>query len=67
MERKGNILQSPALVIQPTRLLDPLFNEHVLRVYSEGIGWHRASSPGLPVWSPMLYPLGYPRPIPNIE
>ncbi|GFW59028.1 hypothetical protein TNCV_2831341 [Trichonephila clavipes] len=27
---------------------------HVLRVYSEGIWWHRASNPGLPFWSQML-------------
>ncbi|GFU37773.1 hypothetical protein TNCV_1466361 [Trichonephila clavipes] len=31
----------PALVIKPTRL-------------REGVYWHRASNPGLPVWSPML-------------
>ncbi|GFW98767.1 hypothetical protein TNCV_2837281 [Trichonephila clavipes] len=33
---------------------DPLINEHVLRVYSKGIWWHRASNQGLLVWSLML-------------
>ncbi|GFV58315.1 hypothetical protein TNCV_558771 [Trichonephila clavipes] len=51
---EGNILQSPARVIKPKKLRIHWFNEHVLRVYWEGIWWHRASNPGLPVWIPML-------------
>ncbi|GFW44633.1 hypothetical protein TNCV_4481781 [Trichonephila clavipes] len=53
-EGERNILQSPALVIQPTRLRTHGFIEHVLRVYLEGIWSHWASNPGLPVWNLML-------------
>ncbi|GFV85420.1 hypothetical protein TNCV_3772441 [Trichonephila clavipes] len=54
MELKGNILQSPALVIQPTRVSDPLILRARTPCVLGGIWWHRASNPGLPVWNPML-------------
>ncbi|GFW80850.1 hypothetical protein TNCV_3779301 [Trichonephila clavipes] len=57
-EGEGNILQSPCTgdsahkTFKPTDLTSTYF-----------VCTRRASNPGLPVWSPMLYPLGYPHSI----
>ncbi|GFX07341.1 hypothetical protein TNCV_503991 [Trichonephila clavipes] len=58
---EGNILHHPWFQLRPPiKLSGPLMcgpllvNQHVLRVYSEGVWWHRASNQGLPVCRPLL-------------
>ncbi|GFV34250.1 hypothetical protein TNCV_991711 [Trichonephila clavipes] len=58
---KMNELSDPSFFPTETGRVDNVERESpragasdVLRVYSDGIWWHRALNPGLPVWSPML-------------
>ncbi|GFX67616.1 uncharacterized protein TNCV_3933581 [Trichonephila clavipes] len=57
--RDGNILRAPALVVSTAtahRTFGPtdLTSKYSVCIWKGGNWWHRASNPGLPVWSPML-------------